>query len=250
LRVVVALVVRKGTKAKRAQAVISNDPLTVGILRHLCARAPADSPIIPCSYSTYRSLLVKAQSALGIDFGWTPHSPRAGFASEAIQDGIPFQQVKESGRWLVDSSLRTYIDLVRVSQLSVDVQAKGLLPAVAFADQNLFRFFPGLAEDCGELFASGSHGGLQGQTQGSGQSLLPSVGREQRPTPGGLSDSDEGGEEATDKDFNPTTSTSKAVSFATTIASSPETPSATRSRSSSRQGPPQGRGKGRGRSSR
>ena len=113
---------------------LCTDRLCVGILRHLCSLAPDDAPVIPFSYSAYRRLLARAQSLLRIDFGWSTHSPCAGIASESIQDGVLFQQVKESGRRLVDSSLRTYIDLVRAAQLAVDVQARGLLPAVAFVD--------------------------------------------------------------------------------------------------------------------
>ena len=130
LRCVVALGVRKGTKAKRPQAVLCTDPLCIGIIRHLCLRSSPNTPVVPFTYPQYRRLLARAQGVLRVDFGWTPHSPRAGFASEAIQDGVPFQEVKEAGRWLVDSSLRTYIDLVQTAQIAVDVQARFLLPAV------------------------------------------------------------------------------------------------------------------------
>ena len=151
LRCVVALGVRKGTKAKRPQAVLCTDRLCIGIIRHLVSRSAVHSPIVPFSYAQYRRLLSRAQEALKVDFGWTPHSPRAGFASEAIQDGVPFQEVKEAGRWLVDSSLRTYIDLVQTAQLAVDAQSRGVLPSVEFAAREFSRFFPGLAADCIEL---------------------------------------------------------------------------------------------------
>ena len=98
---VVALGVRKGTKAKRPQAVLCTDPLCIGIIRYLCARALDNSPVVPFMHAQYRRLLARAQGVFRVDFGWTPHSSRAGFASEAFQDGVPFQEVREAGRQLV-----------------------------------------------------------------------------------------------------------------------------------------------------
>ena len=210
LRVVVALGVRRGTKAKRPQAVLCKDPLCIGILRHLSNRSSVNSPIVPFSYAQYRKLLTRAQQAIQVDFGWTPHSPRAGFASEAIQDGIPFQEVKEAGRWLVDSSLRTYIDLVQTAQLAVDIQARGLLPAVDFASRAFFRFFPGLEADCLELRRDG------GEVAGTGRELLPEVGcAESWTAPGRVPDSDESSEQENDEGRNATA----RVRFAESAAS-------------------------------
>ena len=85
---------------------------------------------------------MKIESRIGFPFQYTPHSPRAGFASEAIRDGYDVVQVKEAGRWAVDSSLRTYIDLVAVSQIEIDVLSRGLLSLVEYAEHNLIAFFP------------------------------------------------------------------------------------------------------------
>ena len=153
-----------------------------------------------------------------MDFGWTPHSPRAGFASEAIQDGVPFQEIKEAGRWLVDSSLRAYIDLVQTAQIAVDVQARGLLPAVEFVAREFFRFFPELSTDCREL----SHGSKHDAR--AGRSALPQVESRAWPEAGRLPDADETSEgEEQPKDRHSTS----AVRF-----------------SSSREDRPAGRGKG------
>ena len=74
--------------------------------------------------------------------GYTPHSPRAGFASESISDGVPFQQVKEWGRWLVDSSLRVYIDIAATAQLEADFRLRQLGPVLKLAQERLLDFFP------------------------------------------------------------------------------------------------------------
>eukprot|EP00972_Heterocapsa_arctica_P009812 1444059-Heterocapsa_arctica.AAC.1 len=66
----------------------------------------AEERLIGYSYENYRRLLHKVEEKLGISVGWTPHSPRAGFASESSAEGCPFVEVRERGRWLADSSLR------------------------------------------------------------------------------------------------------------------------------------------------
>ena len=103
---------RAGTKAKREQATMLRDSYLVGLLRFLVRTASVDGPLVGVSYTTYRKLLKKVESLIGISAGYTPHSPRAGFASESYRDGMEFTAIKEQGRWLVDSSLRCYIDVV------------------------------------------------------------------------------------------------------------------------------------------
>ena len=75
--------------------------------------------------------------------GWTPHSARAGFASEAIARGTPFNEVREQGRWRADSSLRTYIDIVSAAQISVDLRARGYVDAQIYALKHFEELLPG-----------------------------------------------------------------------------------------------------------
>ena len=130
-----------GTKAKRAQAVILRHPLTIDLLRYVVQRPRPGERLFAYSYSTYRKLLTKVESELGLEMGWTPHSPRAGFASESIQDGCRFGETKEAGRWVADSSLRTYIDLVACEQIVSDLRIAGLLPVMKHASAHLTSFF-------------------------------------------------------------------------------------------------------------
>ena len=58
-----------------------------------------------------------------------PHSARAGFASEATAWGMSFEQIRETGRWKVDSSLRVYIDMVQAAHIAVGLKAAGWGPA-------------------------------------------------------------------------------------------------------------------------
>ena len=94
------------------------------------SRTRAGNRVFPYTYSVYRRLLARLDERLCVETGFTPHSPRAGFASEAIADGVAFGALKELGRWIADSSLRTYVDLVAIGQLTADMRLKNLLPAV------------------------------------------------------------------------------------------------------------------------
>ena len=63
-----------------------------------------------------------------------------------------------------------YIDLVQTAQLAVDVQARGLMPAVEFVAWDFFRFFPGQAAECREL-----RDGQSRNDEGAGRASLPKV---------------------------------------------------------------------------
>ena len=127
---------RVGTKAKRAQSVVirkSEDYDIFILLKFLVSVTPVGSPLFPFSLTTYNKRLKAVEKRLGTNFGWTPHSPRAGFASEAIALGRAFADTRDIGRWLSDSSLRIYIDIVQTSDIASQLQAKGYTPALHWA---------------------------------------------------------------------------------------------------------------------
>ena len=143
VRAIVSLGTRKSTKAKRVQSVVVRNPLIIGLLRwmlHVCVR---ESSLMGCSYDTYRKLLLSAQKKSGLDSGYTPHSPRAGFATESIAEGIDFVSVREAGRWLSDTSLRVYLDLVGAASLAATHRAAGREHELVYAAKNFLKFFPG-----------------------------------------------------------------------------------------------------------
>ena len=94
----IALGSRSGTKAKRAQAVICRQRILVGLYRYLHAVTYSGDRLVPYSYEQYRRALKRAEQIWGISVGYTPHSPRAGFASEAFAEGMSFSDIKEAGR--------------------------------------------------------------------------------------------------------------------------------------------------------
>ena len=75
---------------------------------------------------------------LGIpQIGFTSHSGRAGFASEARPGGRDFVEIREEGRWLSDSSLRVYIDVVSAASIDLELSLSGLKSAIQFAQSHL-----------------------------------------------------------------------------------------------------------------
>ena len=141
----ITLGARVGTKAKRAQSVVlraQEHPRELALLMEIVRVTQADRPLFPYSLEQYRKYIKLYQSRLGLPIGWTPHSPRAGYASEASAEGVPFGTIKEVGRWLSDSSLRIYIDVISAADITTKLDRAGLSQAVESAYVRLADFFP------------------------------------------------------------------------------------------------------------
>ena len=154
---VVALGVRSGTKAKRAQTVTLSSGKKAALLRWLTLSAGPGEKLVPYTYENYRRILSKATASLGITaLGLTPHSPRSGFATDCVQAGLGFSRTRELGRWVSEASLRTYLDVAGAAGIQVTLQTKHLSSAVDYACSHMLSFFPGssdhlLARDCRPL---------------------------------------------------------------------------------------------------
>ena len=80
----------------------------LALLRWLRSTCADDAKLIGVSYEQYRRLLNKCLAELDLGHvGWSPHSPRAGFASDLIVRGCGFDKTRELGRWSSEQSLRT-----------------------------------------------------------------------------------------------------------------------------------------------
>ena len=89
-----------------------------------------------CSYDTFRRLIRDAQVAARLEAGYTPDSAGAGFATESIAEGRGFVTLRESGRWLSDTSLRVYLDLVGAASLAQQHKVHGREHELIFAATN------------------------------------------------------------------------------------------------------------------
>ena len=140
---VIGLGLRRGTKAKRAQSVLCDDAVVLALLSWLKSNTADDDLLFPYTYENLRRMLSKVSNRLGLDFVFTPHSPRSGFACDLQASGVPFPTIKELGRWVSDQSLRTYLDLVQASNIGVTFRLNRLSNAMNYVIANLLEFFPG-----------------------------------------------------------------------------------------------------------
>lgn len=164
--VVVSLGTKVGTKAKRAQAVVfdvARFPICVELFRRLCAVTNPGEKLFPYSLEQYNRLIKKVSKVLGIeDIGYSGHSPRAGFASEGRAMGKEFVELREEGRWVADTSLRIYIDVVAASTISLQLTERRLKPALVYAVSRLLDYCTSSAFS----FADGTQEGHRGKKGG------------------------------------------------------------------------------------
>ena len=196
-----------GTKAKREQFAIlrrSLHPDVFDSLRDLVGCTDSESLLFPYSYRKYGSLLKTVCASLKIGVSFTPHSPRAGFATDGVCRGMPITEIKAAGRWKSETSFLTYIDVVQSLAIDAEFSGRHLAQASAWCLAHLRAYFPqgvfGTPRD-GEVQAWQAAGVAQGGRRsvaqhGGGARVRPEVEPNQGPqwttrgadTPEGSSD--------------------------------------------------------------
>ena len=143
LPIVIALGVKAGTKSGRAQTVMIRPEHRElwAVLKNCRDQTPPGMFMFPYTIMTYRSELRAIEKTMNIRVGWGPHSPRAGFATEGRLNGVPFEEIREGGRWLSDSSLRTYLDIVTAASVVRTLRLQGLARQLAQADRFWHLYF-------------------------------------------------------------------------------------------------------------
>jgi hypothetical protein len=142
---VINLGVKQGTKLKRPQSVVLREkdhPDLFRLILLLKLLTPGNVRLFPFTLEKYRFWLKEFSRAYNLPFHWTPHSARAGYASEARAAGRNFTEIQEEGRWISPSSLRVYIDCVAAADLSVFLHSAGLSEAQAYCIAHLESYFP------------------------------------------------------------------------------------------------------------
>ena len=114
------------TKSGREQVAVVRDVYAVAALRYLVSvTAHSEGLLFDRSYQQYHDILSRACARLNLQLlGFTPHSPRAGSATQKILDGEDFVSVQEGGRWKCAESLRVYLD--RAKALATDTVVRGV----------------------------------------------------------------------------------------------------------------------------
>lgn len=110
--------VKGGTKLKREQRTwlaFDRDEDVTCLFRRILLGTEAGEKLWDHSYNEYRLALRLLSRQLGLPFSFTPHSARAGFASEAVSRGEDAQSIRIRGRWQSETSFRIYTDVVGAS---------------------------------------------------------------------------------------------------------------------------------------
>ncbi|CAE7309115.1 unnamed protein product [Symbiodinium sp. CCMP2592] len=130
-RYVLRLGTNVGTKVGREQTAFfdpEQDPVLAMLLFRLLRATPERGSLAACGYDHYRKVLARHSSCLGVQY--SPHSCRAGFATEAIIKGEAPTLVQRRGRWKSEASFLVYIDVATALQR----QPMGLPVTVAIED--------------------------------------------------------------------------------------------------------------------
>ncbi|CAK0903818.1 unnamed protein product, partial [Prorocentrum cordatum] len=164
---VINLGAKSATKAKRMQfaIILEQGGVLENLLHRVVLGTPPEGLLFPYSLVDYRHRLKQFEAAPGLDIHWTPHSARAGFASDSVARGVPFQDIKEAGRWLTESSLRIYVDVVTASRVLAQAEQRGIAPLIREAAEKLPHYFPE------GIFGEGE--GLQHAASGLAQGPAP-----------------------------------------------------------------------------
>ena len=141
--VVIVLGARHGTKLRRAQvALLPKKYVMLWQALHALRKHTREGfYLFPYSLMTYRNEIQAIERLLGVKVGWGAHSPRAGYATDARLSGVPFEEIREGGRWQSDSSLRTYLDIVSSAAVIRTLRLQGLAEQLNAAEAHWPRYF-------------------------------------------------------------------------------------------------------------
>lgn len=153
----IRLGVAVSTKIKREQFVQVNpleQPLAYKLIRLLCAATVEGGKLFNFSYSAYNNSFAEAERHFGLDLHLTAHSGRSGFATGQIMKGVDPKVVQAAGRWLSESSFKTYIDTAGSLHVRTQISFNNLLGAATWCKQHIEEYFVGLSCLDGEAQSS------------------------------------------------------------------------------------------------
>ena len=145
--ILIALGSTKVTKVKRKQFVrVTFDEQFEAymLLRHLTFGVEdPDALVFGFSYWQFHAAICKYDSKFGLNLGLSAHSGRACFATEAvIIHNKPTPQVMREGRWLSETSFRTYLDGIGANAAQAKFASRGLREAGDFCRAYIFKYLP------------------------------------------------------------------------------------------------------------
>jgi integrase len=132
-----------GTKSGRPQSSRVTHPILLLILDYFRATTPPGHLLTSHkSLGSYAKFIQLAAEAFRLgEIGWTPHSPRAGYASDAAITGKAFLETREHGRWTADKSLRGYLDVMAVMGGELALALRPFAGVIANIEQDFEQLF-------------------------------------------------------------------------------------------------------------
>ena len=94
------------------------------------------------SLSRWGALLRESCKRLGLNIHLTPHSGRAGFATESWLNSDDFVTIRENMRSVADNSLRTYLDQVAAIQMQLQPQVQQYAQLASDLRNNFATMWP------------------------------------------------------------------------------------------------------------
>ena len=142
---VLALGMKTGTKSGRPQFVVihaKEDPTAIALVNAFCASTKHGQPLTSLDYNGFSKIFKSTLAKMHLTgLNYTPHSPRAGWATQLRLQGMPFTEIQERGRWASAQTLRTYLDAVAASTTLLQ-QTHSLHDFAAWLDESFVERFP------------------------------------------------------------------------------------------------------------
>ena len=156
--VVIRLGAKTGTKVKREQFAMIDQkehPEVVLMLKRWISVTPPDEFLCKVGYDKVNSLLKEVCGELGLGFYYTPHSPRAGFATHGVIQGKTTETIMTEGRWASRGSFVRYLDVVVASQVQTQLELSAFEADMTLAKLNMSSLLSAQALKCYGFSVSG-----------------------------------------------------------------------------------------------
>ena len=148
---VIRLGAKTGTKVKREQfAMIDQQEHAevILMLKRWISVTPPDAYLCDVGYDKVNALLKEVCRELGLNFSFTPHSPRAGFATNGVIQGKTTETIMTEGRWASRGSFVRYLDVIVAAQVQTQLELSAFESDMSLAQLNMSSLLSARSLDC------------------------------------------------------------------------------------------------------
>ena len=148
---VIRLGAKTGTKVKREQFALIDQhehPEVTLLLKRWLSVTPPEDFMCNVGYDKVNALLKEVCRELGLNFFYTPHSPRAGFATNGVIQGKSTETIMTEGRWASRGSFVRYLDVVVAAQVQSQLELGEFESDMSLAKLNMSTLLSARSLDC------------------------------------------------------------------------------------------------------